>query len=182
MMILRVLVASAVSISMVMGEHSVLSIHGSGTTNPSKCYWHVMDKMEARAKIPVQMTFRSIGTTDSLTEFNVTPPVTHFASGDIPIKKEQYDYLTANEVIYHLPVLVSAVSFFHNIPNTPTLNLTACTLAKIFKREITAWNHSDIKSINPALKLPTGGLPIRVGRRTDGASSTTGMTSVRTPY
>jgi ABC-type phosphate transport system substrate-binding protein len=126
-MVMRALVAlMAVRVNVVAGEKPVLSIHGSGTTNPSKCYWHVMDKMEARAKLPMHMTYRGIGSSGGQTEFNTTPPVTYFGSGDIPIKEELYDYLSANEVIFQMPVFVGAVSFFHSVPNTPTLNLTAC--------------------------------------------------------
>jgi ABC-type phosphate transport system substrate-binding protein len=97
MMVMRALVAlMAVSVNVVAGEKPVLSIHGSGTTNPSKCYWHVMDKMEARAKLPMHMTYRGVGSSGGQTEFNTTPPVTYFGSGDIPIKEELYDYLSAN--------------------------------------------------------------------------------------
>jgi ABC-type phosphate transport system substrate-binding protein len=167
-----------ISVNMVTGEKPVLSIHGSGTTNPNKCFWHVMNKMESRAKLPLHMTYRGIGGANGQTEFNTTPPVTYFGSGDVPLNKELYDYLSATEVIFQMPVFLSAVSFFHSIPNTPTLNLTACTLAKIFNRDITDWSHRDIVSMNPALEVPTAGLPIRVARRSDGGSSTVGITEV----
>jgi ABC-type phosphate transport system substrate-binding protein len=170
----------AVSAHVVTGEKPVLSVHGSGTTNPSQCYWHVMDKMEARAKLPMHMTYRGIGSSSGQAEFNTTPPVTYFGSGDLPIKKELYDYLSATEVVFQLPVFVGAVSFFHSVPNTPTLNLTGCTLAKIMTRVITQWDHDEIKSINPELRVPTGGLAIRVARRPDGSSSTSGMSAVST--
>jgi len=172
----------AVSVSMVTGEKQVLSIHGSGTTNPNKCFWHVMDKMEARSKLPMHMTYRGIGSTDGQTEFNITPPVTYFASGDVPLTQELYKYLSATEVIFQMPIFLSAVSFFHSVPNTPKLTLTPCTLAKIMKRDITEWNHPDITSINPNLSLPSEGLPIRVARRTDGASSTAGIAQVSIRY
>ena len=177
MMTIRALVALMAAV-MVTGEQPVLSIHGSGTTNPSKCYWHVMDKIEARAKLPMHMTYRGIGSSAGQAEFNTTPPVTMFGSGDVPIKKELYDYLSATEVVLQLPVFVGAVSFFHSVPDTPTLNLTACTLARIFQRDITEWDHPDIKSINPELSIPSGGLPIRVARRIDGSSSTSGISGV----
>jgi ABC-type phosphate transport system substrate-binding protein len=179
MMVMRALVAlMAVSGNLVSGEKPVLSIHGSGTTNPSKCFWHVMDKMEARAKLPMHMTYRGIGSSDGQAEFNTNPPVTYFGSGDIPLKQELYDYLSATEVIFQLPVFVGAVSIFHSVPSTPTLNMTACTLAKIMKRDITEWDHPEIKSSNPELSVPSGGLAIRVARRTDGASSTSGISAV----
>ena len=37
-------------------------LHGSGTTNPSKFFWKVMDLMEERSRTPVTMTYRAVGT------------------------------------------------------------------------------------------------------------------------
>jgi len=166
----------------VNAETPTLSIHGSGTTNPSKCYWHVMDLIEARAKLPMHMTYRAIGSSGGQAEFSQTPPITAFGSGDIPLKKEFWDAFQAEgTTVLQLPVFVSAVSFFHSIPDTPTLNLKACTLAKIFTRAITDWSDPEIVDDNPDLVIPSGGLPIRVARRIDGSSSTSGITAVR-PY
>jgi len=36
-------------------------LDGSGTTNPSKYYWEIMSLFEARAKPPVKMTYRAVG-------------------------------------------------------------------------------------------------------------------------
>ena len=44
----------------VSAQHHEL--HGSGTTNPSKFFWKVMDLMEERARTPVTMTYRGVGT------------------------------------------------------------------------------------------------------------------------
>jgi|TARA_B110000977_G_scaffold87841_1_gene116861 hypothetical protein len=37
-------------------------LHGSGTTNPSKFFWKLMDLMEERARQPITMTYRGVGT------------------------------------------------------------------------------------------------------------------------
>ena len=174
------LLAVLSSLALVSGESSTLTLHGSGTTNPSKCYWHIMDKMEARSKMPMHMTYRAIGSSSGQAEFSQNPPITAFGSGDIPLKKDFWDAFQAEgTTVLQLPVFVGAVSFFHNVPNTPTLNLTGCTLAKIMKREITDWSHEEVKDLNPDLTIPSGGLPITVARRVDGSSSTSGITNVR---
>lgn len=36
-------------------------MHGSGTTNPSKFFWKVMDLLEERARAPVSLTYRAVG-------------------------------------------------------------------------------------------------------------------------
>lgn len=154
----------------------VLSIHGSGTTNPSKCFWHIMDKIESQTKLPLHMTYRAIGSSNGQTEF--VAGVNDFGSGDIPLTNERWQEVRSNGPVLHLPVFVSAVTFFHSVPNTPTLNLTACTLAKIFTRQITNWNDNEIQTLNPEMSVPSGGLPIRVARRVDGSSSTSGISAV----
>ena len=137
-MFLRSLLALALA-SLASAQNSVLTVHGSGTTNPSKCYWHIMDKIEARSKFPMHMTYRGIGSSSGQAEFSNDQKITYFGSGDIPLKKEIYDSLSPTETVLQLPVFVGAVSFFHNVPDTPTLNLTACALAKI-SNSIRAWH------------------------------------------
>jgi hypothetical protein len=43
------------------GATEVLELHGSGTTNPSKLFWKVMDILEERSKKPLTMTYRAVG-------------------------------------------------------------------------------------------------------------------------
>ncbi|CAB9526249.1 Phosphate-binding protein PstS [Seminavis robusta] len=156
---------------------TTLSIHGSGTTNPAQCYWSVMEKMETRAKIPVQMTYRAIGSSSGQAEFSESDPiVSHFGSGDIPLRMDRYQDLSAAETVLQLPVFVGAVSFYHSLPNTPALNLTACALARIFTGEITSWVDNDIKELNPNLDV-SGDVPVRVARRVDGSGSTSLVTN-----
>ena len=133
------------------GQDSILSIDGSGTTNPSRCYWSIMEKMTAQAKLPFQLTYRAVGSTTGQAEFsnnfgNIS--VADFGSGDLPIKTDDYNmYQSAGIEIVHLPVLLGAVSIFHSVP-IRDLNLTGCVLARIFKREITNWNDAEILEIN----------------------------------
>lgn len=177
LLLLSCLLSATTTAQQQQEQSEVLSVHGSGTTNPSKCYWHVMDKLEARSKIPIHMTYRAIGSSNGQAEFEAG--VNDFGSGDIPLTREKYLNITSNgATVLQLPVFVGAVSFFHSVPNTPTLNLTGCTLAKIMGRTITDWGDAEIRSLNPEMKLASGGLPIRVARRVDGSSSTSGITSV----
>lgn len=174
--------ALAAAATLAKAEGPTYSVHGSGTTNPTKCYWHIMEKMRIRSKLPLHLTYRAVGSSTGQVEFSQNDPViSDFGSGDIPLSAETYGSLTAaGDTILQLPVFVGAVSFYHSIPNTPTLNLTACTLARIMKQEIKEWNHDDIISQNPTLELPEPGLPIKVARRVRGSSSTSVVTQVGT--
>ena len=166
-------------------DRAAHELHGSGTTNPSKFFWKVMDLMEEQAKLPLFMTYRATGSTTGQKEFvgtadNSFQPHNHFGSGDIPVTQARYDELSsAGQTMLHIPFAMGAIAFFHSIPvaNQPAggVKLSACLLSKIFQRRITTWDHDDIKAENPDLNVPAG-QAITVVHRISGSSSTTGAT------
>jgi ABC-type phosphate transport system substrate-binding protein len=169
---------SAMMASTAMGQ-SVISIHGSGTTNPSKCFWQIMDQMQVQAKLPVRMTYRGIGSTSGIAEFLGDGSVSDnmFASGDIPIGADDYAKFPSGSIL-HLPVVLSAISFFHSVEiGEEKLNLSPCLLAKILNRKITDWGDAEIIDENPnLLNVVPNPSPITVAYRVEGASSTVGIT------
>jgi len=57
-------VLAAIVAVMCVGSASAAEVqvlHGSGTTNPSKFFWKLMDLLEERSKTPVSMTYRAVG-------------------------------------------------------------------------------------------------------------------------
>lgn len=40
---------------------NVFELHGSGTTNPQRFFWKVMDILEERAANPIKLTYRGVG-------------------------------------------------------------------------------------------------------------------------
>jgi ABC-type phosphate transport system substrate-binding protein len=156
----------------------VISLHGSGTTNPSKCYWTIMDQMKIQAKLPIEMTYRAVGSSTGQAEF-IGDGVTSdnmFGSGDIAFSQENYDSFPADSIL-HLPVVLGAISFFHSVDTgSEKLNLSPCILAKILKRDITDWGDDEIAQANPNLSLPNPS-PITVAHRVKGSSSTASITS-----
>lgn len=168
--------ASALLAAPVAAQPAI-SVHGSGTTNPSKCYWTIMDQMQIQSKNPIRMTYRAVGSSTGQAEFIGDGVLSDnmFGSGDIPLSQEKFDSL-AQGSFFHLPVLLGAITFFHSAPvGDQKLNLSACTLSKIFKREITDWNDSEIILANPNLDLPRPA-PITVAHRVKGSSSTASIT------
>ena len=162
-------------------HQDVLNIHGSGTTNPSKCIWAIMEDFMDQSKHPIRMTYRAVGSGTGIAEFingNSTAPAADFGSGDLPLPAAAYKGLDeANIAVLQLPILLSAVSVFHNVPGIEALDLDACLLAKIFGRKITSWGHAEIVARNPA--LAGSDLQISVARRVRGSSSTDSITNVR---
>ena len=172
------LFSSGVSEASVSSDAATtIEMHGSGTTNPSKYFWKAMDILEERAGKPVRMTYRAVGSGTGQTEF--IGDVSDFGSADIPLSSSQHGSLGGNVV--QVPFQLGAVSFFHNVAADDLgvagrLNLTSCTLAKIFLREITTWDDATIVAENPNLSVPAG-QPITIIHRSDGSSSTYGITS-----
>ena len=146
-------------------------LHGSGTTNPSKLFWWAMDLLEERSKSDVRMTYRSVGSgvgqNDITTKFADTAD---FASTDYGLAPG-----ASGKEIYQIPFQIGGVSLFHNVPGIATgaLKLSACTIIKIYKGEITTWNHGDIQADNPDLTLPAE--KIKLVYRSNGSSSTHGV-------
>jgi ABC-type phosphate transport system substrate-binding protein len=167
-------------VGLVQAQQNVINVHGSGTTNPSKCLWAIMEDFMDQAKLPLHMTYRAVGSSTGIAEFSnnfSATPANDFGSGDLPLPVETYDGLRdAGIQVVQLPFVLSAVSFFHNVPGVEKLDLDACLLARIFNRNITVWGHEDIVARNADLEGST--LPISVARRVFGSSSTASITSV----
>ena len=135
------------STASVTTGQSVISMHGSGTTTPSKCYWQIMDQLQTQAKLPIKMTYRAVGSSTGQAEFigNVTPPDNMFGSGDIPIGSDDYALFPTDSIL-HLPVVLGAISFFHSVPTgNAKLNISPCLLAKILSRKITDWTDEQVR-------------------------------------
>jgi ABC-type phosphate transport system substrate-binding protein len=157
----------------------VISVHGSGTTNPQKCYWDIMDKLTMQSKQPIRLTYRGIGSSGGQFEFigdeTTLQPFNDFGSGDIPLSEEDFNKFPTGSIL-HLPIVMGAISFFHSVPtNGEDLNLTPCVLAKILNRDITDWTDAEIITLNPDLNLPSP-YPIKVAHRVEGSSSTASIT------
>jgi ABC-type phosphate transport system substrate-binding protein len=174
-------------------EHTLL-LHGSGTTNPSKCYWTIMETLMEQTPIPIRASYRGIGSTNGMVEFaytfnrtaNVSAGIypNFFGSGDIPVTEAIYTQIndpTLNDTaqFVHIPVLAGTISFFHSVPDTPNLNLTACILSQIYTQQITIWGDERIKTINPELSTNVDNLLITSIHRSEGSSSTHAATNVR---
>jgi ABC-type phosphate transport system substrate-binding protein len=165
----------------VEAHQDVLNVHGSGTTNPSKCFWAIMEDFTDQTLHPIRMSYRAVGSSTGIAEFvnNFTAtPSSDFGSGDLPLPEETYQGLfDAGVTVIHLPILLGAVSFFHSVPDVDKVDLDACLLARIFQRDLTNWGHEDIVALNPELKGVD--LDITVARRVRGSSSTDSITRVR---
>jgi ABC-type phosphate transport system substrate-binding protein len=114
-------------------DYEPLGIDGSGTTNPSKCFWHIMSKFNEQIKLPTQFSYRAVGSGTGIKEFlgkgieidgvesDTYLPYNDFGSGDIPISAEDRSDASSRGIEFvQLPFALSAVSFFHSVPGVPS--------------------------------------------------------------
>lgn len=74
----------------------------------------------------------------------------------------------------HLPLGVLPVAVVVNLPGVDSLTLDAPTLARIFRGQITRWNHAEIAAVNPGRLLPD--TAIQVVTPTDQSTTTLAFT------
>lgn len=165
-----------------------------------------MSKFEEQIKLPSRFSYRAVGSVTGIEEHlgrvvscedwdycvadDSALPYTDFGAGDNPIGKEDWLAYFSEFSFLQLPFVLSAFSFYYNIPGLPTkegygLNLTSCLLARIFDGDISNWNHPDIEEINPTLislhndndASTTSTFPIFVSRSHLGSRSTNAITN-----
>lgn len=104
---------------------SVVTVSGSGTTNPSPLLWRVFDTIEQRAGSPVRITYRAVGSGTGIREFvgnsaSAFEPYSNFGSADIPLPSSEWSNLVAKgKTPLQIPFVLGAVSFFHTVKAGP---------------------------------------------------------------
>lgn len=99
--------------------------------------------------------------------------LTDFACSDPPLDKKLWEQY--KERVIQIPWLLGAVVIVYNLPEIPenySLRLNGVVLAKMFKGEITYWNDSLIKELNPEVVDMLPGKPIIVVHRSDASGTT----------
>jgi len=176
--------ARVAALETTLNDYGIVALHGSGTTNPKNWFAKAMKLLETRARAPLHLTYRAVGSSTGQAEFvgnadNGYQSYNHFSAGDIPMSEDNYQKLTAGKEMVHLPFALGAIGIFHNVPasvrGNTDIQLTACLLARVFNGDITTWDHPDIKALNSNLDPPAN-QKIMVGHRTLGSSSTGGIT------
>jgi ABC-type phosphate transport system substrate-binding protein len=148
-----------------------------------KTFFHC-DDATSDATRDIRLTFHplyySLGSGPGQSEFtgasNGYAPLNHFGSGDIPFDADEYKALATDnsKEFFQIPFVIGGIAFFHSVPDSfGEIDLDACTLAKIFKRDITRWNDPAITISNPGLNIDK---PITVVHRVGGSSSTSLIT------
>ncbi|KNC55071.1 ATP-binding cassette superfamily protein [Thecamonas trahens ATCC 50062] len=157
-------------------EELTLTLHGSGTTNPSRLLWLTDSLVTARSKVPIHATYRAVGSSAGRSEF--VNNLNDYAASELPLSPSQSsDVASDGDVALHFPLHIGAIGVFVNLPTGSSIapgaavNLTAAAAAGIFSRTITTWDDAAIVGVNPGLTVPAGAA-ITVVHRVFGSSST----------
>lgn len=99
---------------------------------------------------------------------NLRDMTVDFGATDVFLSDKELTTMEA-EVI-HIPTVLGGVVMGYNLPEVEELNMNAEVLTAIYLGEITRWNDTRIKSINPNVSLPDKAItPIY---RSDGSGTT----------
>ncbi len=157
-----------------IGE-SKLIIEGGGASFPFPLIeeWIVGFNEETGIKVNYQAEGSGWGISQ-LADKNVD-----FAGSDKPLDDAERKSVTNDGKlkVFHLPETMGGVVVVYRLDGLEgkTLDLNGSVIAKIFKGEITRWNHRNMCDLNPELTLP--GKEIRVRHRSGGSGTTFVFTS-----
>ena len=93
-----------------------------------------------------------------------------FAGSDSPIPAADQSKVPAGKTVLYFPVQIGPIAIAYNLSGVTGLKLDAATLAGIFQGQITTWNASAIKALNPSANLPS--TPITLAVRSDSSGTT----------
>jgi phosphate ABC transporter phosphate-binding protein len=151
---------------------SQVTLNGAGATFPFPLIdtWRVQ---YAKENPNVSLNYQSIGSGGGIKQF--TALTVDFGASDAPLSETQRSALKAAAV--HIPETIGSVVAAYNIPEVPDkgVKLTGQVLADIFLGKIKKWDDSQIKQLNPSLKLPSR--DINVVHRADGSGTSFVFTS-----
>ena len=144
----------------------VYNINGAGATFPFPLIdlWRVEYNNDFDN---VNLNYQSIGSGGGIKQH--IEKTVNFAASDAPLTVKERGLAPGT---IHIPETVGGVTVAYNIPEIPKsgLKLTGKVISGIFMGNITKWNDSLIKDLNPGLNLPNQ--DIVVAHRSDGSGTT----------
>jgi phosphate transport system substrate-binding protein len=160
----------------VSTDYSKLSgtLNGSGSTFQDAFEQKALTEFKDKAS-NVTVNYTKSGSTAGKTD--LSHGVVQFAGTDSTIKPT--DGLTfANGTPLYFPIVAAPITVSFNVSGVKSLKLDASTIAGIFSTKIATWDASEIKALNPGVKLPSS--PIAVVHRSDGSGTTSNFTKYLT--
>jgi phosphate transport system substrate-binding protein len=167
-----VAVAGVLAIATAAVAHgaATVTLNGSGSTLSKPFQEVAIDQFKKTHK---DITINYGGGGSGKGRQDLADMVVDFAGSDSPFKESELSKLKGGPILY-FPILLSPIAVVYNVGGVDKLQLSAPTIAKIFQRQIKAWNDPAIAADNPGLKLPD--TAIVVAHRADGSGTTQNFT------
>jgi phosphate transport system substrate-binding protein len=143
------------------------TIQGSGSTL-QKPYQDEAISEFTKANSGATITYGGGGSGKGRTDLK--SKVVNFAGSDSPYA----DADKPPDPIQYYPILFSPITVSYNLKGVDKLQLSPDTIAKIFSRQVKAWNDPAIAADNPGVTLPA--TAITVAHRSDGSGTTQNFT------
>jgi phosphate transport system substrate-binding protein len=143
-------------------------LKASGASFPNAYYQKALDEF-ANVAPDLNITYNSTGSGTGKKEFG--SGLTDFAGSDSLVKEG--DGPAAGTFLY-VPTVAAPITVSYNLQGVDSLKLSPDTVAKIFQRDIKAWNDPAIAADNSGVTLPNK--PIVVAHRSDGSGTTNNFT------
>jgi phosphate transport system substrate-binding protein len=117
----------------------------------------------------ISLSYNAVGSTSGVVD--ITNKQVDFGASDAPLSAFSP---TCNSCV-QIPWALSGTAVLYNLPGAPNLlKITGPVLARIYLGQITHWNDSALKKLNPGKNLPS--TAITVVHRSDGSGTTYNFT------
>ncbi len=146
------------------GSKESVTLTGAGATLPMPLILKWAEEYYNLTDHTVKINYGGGGSGAGITQ--IKENLVDFAASDAPLSADdvtQYGFV-------HIPETLGAVVAAYNLPSVSVLRLDGLTLAKIFMKNITAWDDPAIAALNPGVTLPT--LDITTVVRSDSSGTT----------
>ena len=129
----------------------VLLINGAGASFPYILYSKWLSEYR-RVDPLVAVNYQSIGSGGGIRQF--LTGTLDFGGTDVPVSEKEIK--SSKRQVLHIPTALGAVAITYNLKSLGSgdLRLDGKLLSEIFRGKIKKWSDSQIKRLNPLLKLP----------------------------
>ncbi|GLI63272.1 hypothetical protein VaNZ11_006177 [Volvox africanus] len=135
-------------------------VHGSGSFVSALMIRHAMQILQSRARVPVSMTYRTVGSVEAQAELanyvNMYQSYNHFKVGDMPLDSSIWSTLNSTPgspigAVLQLPFAISSLGLFHTKSfGRHSLALNCSLLARLYSGSLKSWNDTELIDLNHA--------------------------------
>jgi phosphate transport system substrate-binding protein len=131
------------------GTKESVALTGAGATFPMPLILKWADEYYNSTNHKVKINYGGGGSGAGITQ--IKDKHVDFAASDAPLSASD----SSTYGLLHIPETLGPIVVAYNDPSVVNLKLDGPTLAKIFMKNITAWNDAAISALNPGVSLPT---------------------------